>query len=1250
MYLSRMHIDRFGILADQDVSGISPGLVVFLGHNEAGKTTCLRFLQAMLFGYRRGNRTLDPMPARGGKVVSGGSLFLETAQAGPVILTRRPGVRGGEVSLSRAPEPTLPLLTGQAPSLGGASGFTMGSTTGTELDERDLQRLLTGLTVDVFDAIFAFTLRELMEFSALKGDSVRHALHGAAFGTGMQSPAQVLKILDDRMSVLVKRDVASASAAVNNALRDLSGVRDDLRARGPDLQRYEQLHEDLENLEVRFSILSGQRDQRSADLRKIERRLAVWQQWEEVRRVRVELAALGVSPGTAPDSSEAASYGPRHGAEGSTSGFTPNAVQRLETLLVQEEERLVSLRGHEAQQARLQAECERLSPSPVVNAMYVAVQSLREQKDHRKSEAQALVRLTQEVAAQEAEQRRTLAALGPGWPDCNGDPDGKGAAIRRFDTSVAGFDVVRRAGERLAGDEQRKDQAFQNVMRYKNDHAEAQVLFQAAAASLRDLETRYQKPTRAEGVDCEAPEGDQRAGIPDLRSAASPFPRRIRLLRRMEELVREYGVVAKEGTSIRQTAETRFPGMQLPLSACIAPSISPDISPDVSSDISSGTSPATSFIDSPGKPDASYESFSSEPLSGEQRVSLWKHVAAKGLSVFLAALLVLIGGLGIAGYAASLRDVVMAAEGGALSLLGLAVVVLHLRGAAAAAKGEAAEATALWEAIAAGAARKRRLAAAIQEIAAEAVPWFTLRSAGLESEEAVLLEGFEPLLLPQEADIAVTLHALEEDSRREQALVLLVEERGTRVRHAEQALDSATEFLEVAAAALREGRDSWQGWLADHGLSASLTPQGASDLLKVLQEYSTHQERLTALREQRADLEAGLGAFISAVLSLAQEARDAGSMEFSGFEGGSKLFVEEGPDSMQRRMLAVLHMLDSLTALVEQAARDTALRAEKEAQLASCGVAMAQAKEALDVTQNALAALLGSAGAPDAEAFRAAFARWSRIEELRSVERSVLSGITSLAAEEGAAMQDVLASLEHTTWEALEEERTTQHGALTALAEEIRAVTEERGRIKERKSALAADTGGSFLRARETALCEDLHRYSREWSVLALARQLLLDAKSRYEKEGREGVLRFAGDIFRRITNEEYSGIIASLDGDTFLALHSSGEQREPERELSQGTREQLYLALRLAYVQNHARKAEALPVIVDEILVNFDEHRARNAARVLAEFARENQVLLFTCHPWLADMLIEAGEEAAATAGPRPTAFQVRQGMITAL
>ena len=73
---------------------------------------------------------------------------------------------------------------------------------------------------------------------------------------------------------------------------------------------------------------------------------------------------------------------------------------------------------------------------------------------------------------------------------------------------------------------------------------------------------------------------------------------------------------------------------------------------------------------------------------------------------------------------------------------------------------------------------------------------------------------------------------------------------------------------------------------------------------------------------------------------------------------------------------------------------------------------------------------------------------------------------------------------------------------------------------------------------------------------------------------------------------------------------------------LSRGTAEQLYLSLRFGYIQEFGRRARPLPVVMDDILVNFDPQRVRAAISTMLELAAKNQILFFTCHPETVSLL----------------------------
>ena len=75
---------------------------------------------------------------------------------------------------------------------------------------------------------------------------------------------------------------------------------------------------------------------------------------------------------------------------------------------------------------------------------------------------------------------------------------------------------------------------------------------------------------------------------------------------------------------------------------------------------------------------------------------------------------------------------------------------------------------------------------------------------------------------------------------------------------------------------------------------------------------------------------------------------------------------------------------------------------------------------------------------------------------------------------------------------------------------------------------------------------------------------------------------------------------------------------------MSEGTCDQVYLALRLAGLSLYSEKEEALPFIVDDILVNFDEQRSLSTLRVLAELSKRTQIIMFTHHAHIVELAEE--------------------------
>jgi uncharacterized protein YhaN len=141
------------------------------------------------------------------------------------------------------------------------------------------------------------------------------------------------------------------------------------------------------------------------------------------------------------------------------------------------------------------------------------------------------------------------------------------------------------------------------------------------------------------------------------------------------------------------------------------------------------------------------------------------------------------------------------------------------------------------------------------------------------------------------------------------------------------------------------------------------------------------------------------------------------------------------------------------------------------------------------------------------------------------------------------------------------------------------------------------------------------------WAPLVLARCVMRRALERFEAEHQPRLLSEVGRLFEKMTLGRYHSLARKLDQSGTLQLFQpDGTCKEPDQ-LSTGTREQLYLAIRLAYVLQYCQETEALPLIMDDVLVNFDDRRARTTLEVLNDVARHSQVILLTCHQHTIDL-----------------------------
>lgn len=218
--------------------------------------------------------------------------------------------------------------------------------------------------------------------------------------------------------------------------------------------------------------------------------------------------------------------------------------------------------------------------------------------------------------------------------------------------------------------------------------------------------------------------------------------------------------------------------------------------------------------------------------------------------------------------------------------------------------------------------------------------------------------------------------------------------------------------------------------------------------------------------------------------------------------------------------------------------------------------------------------------------------------------------------------------------DALKADLETVRLRIEGLELEFRRVTEELGRARvelERVNGgpAAADAA---VDAQESlaALRDKVDRYL----TLRLSAEILRRAVAHFRESRRAPLLRRAGEHFAAITAGAFASLEVDFDESDNPVLVGV---RPPEAEvrrvrvpgMSDGTRDQLYLALRVAGLEDALVAAEPLPVILDDLLVNFDDERSRAALVTLGRLALKTQVLFFTHHRRVLDLLEDVRDRA---------------------
>ena len=320
--------------------------------------------------------------------------------------------------------------------------------------------------------------------------------------------------------------------------------------------------------------------------------------------------------------------------------------------------------------------------------------------------------------------------------------------------------------------------------------------------------------------------------------------------------------------------------------------------------------------------------------------------------------------------------------------------------------------------------------------------------------------------------------------------------------------------------------------------------------------------------------------------------------------------------------------LDGLMLRLEQSRESAKLKAELERRQAEETKRQQGATFDLDQAAKVLQKLVAQAGVADADALPDAEARSERLRDAGARLQDLTDQLARTSSKSFADLREELAGLDSIEIDL--EKQACQASIAVLEADEALAIDGE----QVARAALAKiDTSDEAAQAREEMEAA-IARYRagvRPWAQLKLAEALLAEALRRYREKAQGPVVELAGNYFRLMTGGRFARLLIDDNGDmpVLLAQPVHGKPMDISA-LSEGTADQLYLALRLAALELQQRPERMMPLVLDDVFMTSDDERAAQMFCALEKFAATAQVLVFTHHHHLLDIAAGAVAENA--------------------
>ncbi|MGF3076611.1 AAA family ATPase [Facklamia sp. P12955] len=335
-----------------------------------------------------------------------------------------------------------------------------------------------------------------------------------------------------------------------------------------------------------------------------------------------------------------------------------------------------------------------------------------------------------------------------------------------------------------------------------------------------------------------------------------------------------------------------------------------------------------------------------------------------------------------------------------------------------------------------------------------------------------------------------------------------------------------------------------------------------------------------------------------------EEERNDLNVEIAKWRKQIAPLLERFPLGDQSIKVLIHHVEETEVSIARQVERGKAM----EERIRNAQDIIAQEKKHLQEQQEIIESIYQSTNSFDQVDFRQKVQANNQIQQLKEKRH--------LYSEQIRGYENEMSAIE--SKQSLINQYNKVQNELTLNKSRVQPHQYQRANIEVALNQLEQDGSYQVLQQKLEDKKAEIIKYVQEWSKKKIAVDLIYQTLRQGMDNPIPEMNKMANEIFSKLTYGRYDQIKLNKTG---IKVKQFSDVLFSPHELSQGTLEQLYVALRLAFIVN-ASSMVSMPIIIDDAFVNFDEIRKASMYKVLETISQNHQVLFFTFDQMAADTL----------------------------